>query len=246
MTWRCALLQPKLPAYPDGDLSPFWRRLIEAHLKVCPDCRRELEELTEAVSHYQSQPLPDPGEAFWQEFERELHLKLVQVNQEPEPRRQRLRLPHYVLGATALAGVLALAVYLGPLAEKPSPPGMVQAPAESKTREMVLHQKAPRAPKVPAVASAPSSREASKSLAVDPADIREASPLKAAKPESPSAAEGQVNLAAGSFPAEDLAEKDDDDLLADEDILSWDMDSLVVDLSREEQQNLKARLESRR
>jgi predicted anti-sigma-YlaC factor YlaD len=74
MTWRCALIQRRLPDYPDGDLSPFWKRLTTAHLKVCPECRRELEELTETMHLYQAHPLPDPGEDFWQEFQRELHL----------------------------------------------------------------------------------------------------------------------------------------------------------------------------
>jgi len=44
----------------------LWKRLVEAHLKACPECRRELEELAEVVRLYQAEPLPDPGPEFWQ------------------------------------------------------------------------------------------------------------------------------------------------------------------------------------
>jgi anti-sigma factor RsiW len=121
MKWRCTLIQQRLPDYPDGDLSPFWKRQVASHLEVCPECRREVEEITEVVSLYQAHPLPDPGPEFWQNFDRELHLKLAQlnqVNQAPESTPRRLRLPHYVLGATAaMVAMLALAVYLGPFSE---------------------------------------------------------------------------------------------------------------------------------
>jgi len=85
MKWRCALIQRRLPDYPDGDLNPFWKRQVASHLEVCPDCRQEAEELAEVMSLYQAEPLPDPGPAFWQDFQQELHLKLAQVNQTPAP-----------------------------------------------------------------------------------------------------------------------------------------------------------------
>jgi hypothetical protein len=52
----------------------------------------------------QAHPLPQPDAAFWQDFSRELHLKLVQAAPEPPPRRW-LRLP-YVVGAPVLAMLL--------------------------------------------------------------------------------------------------------------------------------------------
>jgi hypothetical protein len=246
MTWRCALVQPRLPAFPDGDLSPFWRRVVAAHLKVCPECRRELEELTEVVRLYQSQPLPDPGEAFWQEFDRELHVKLAQVNQAPEPQPRRLRLPHYVMGATALAGVLALAVYLGPFMQNSSTPKVAQRLAETKSQEVTLDRERPRAQRAKAEAPAPPPAEASRSLALTPPGKPLTSAAQLAAPESAPAKDAKFSLAASQGEGSRQSAEDEDDLWADDDFLSWDADSLVADLSPEEQQVLKSRLESRR
>lgn len=245
MTWRCALVQPRLPAYPDGDLHPFWRRLIAAHLKVCPECRRELEELTEVVRLYQSQPLADPGPAFWQEFERELHVKLAQVNQVAEPQRRRLRLPHYIMGATALAGVLALAVYLGPFTQSSPTPQVAPHLAATKSQKAALDRERPRAKQVRAAAPA-APDQASRSLALTPAAKPETAAARLAESASPPAEEARVSLAEGKAEEGGKGALDEDDILADEDFLSWDVDSLVADLSQEEKQVLKSRLESRR
>ncbi|MGQ9689116.1 MAG: anti-sigma factor family protein [Desulfobaccales bacterium] len=246
MTWRCTLIQARLPAYPDGDLSPFWRRLIEAHLKVCPRCRRELEEIAEVVRLYRSEPLPDPGSDFWEEFERELHLKLVQLNQSPEPRPRRLRLPHYVMGATALAGILALAVYLGPFAQRALSPQMAQPPTASKPQELTRHQETPESQQAFSATPKAQPEAASRSALKEAAGPAKATPTEMVKPKPAPAEDTEVRLAAGQVGIPEKAVHGEDELFAEDDFLSWDVDSLVADLSPEEQQNLKARLESRR
>jgi|UniRef100_A0A7C3Z2A6 hypothetical protein len=223
MTWRCALIQRRLPDYPDGDLSPFWKRRVAAHLEVCPDCRREWEEISEVLRLYQANPLPDPGPAFWQEFQQELHLQLAQANQAPEPARFRLRLPHYLLGATAMAGILALAVYLGPFSRSSTAPGRARPPAEAK------------APKVAERRISPPAK-----MAGSPAP----EPSKAASTAEP--AEPQFSLAAGHSGGQSKAAAEEQGLLSEDDGLDWDVDSVVADLTREQQQHLKSRLESRR
>ncbi len=79
MKWRCALLQRRLPEYLDGELPGFWRRLLKAHLEVCPQCHQELEALAQVVQALKAAPVADPGPEFWAEFNRELHLKLAQT-----------------------------------------------------------------------------------------------------------------------------------------------------------------------
>jgi hypothetical protein len=241
MKWRCALIQQRLPDYPDGDLSPFWKRQVASHLEACPDCRRELEEINEVVSLYQAHPLPDPGPDFWQDFQRELHLKLAQVNQVPEPAPRRLRLPYYVLGATAMAGILALAVYLGPFSETSSKPQLAQHQGEAKIHKMAVRQAPQRAEMATAPAPAPPPTKMGlllpkeKTLAV-----------QVAKPEVPPAGEPQYSLASGKLNADQKAALEVERLLSEDDVLDWDVDSVVADLSREQQQNLKSKLESRR
>jgi hypothetical protein len=243
MKWRCTLIQQRLPDYPDGDLSPFWKRQVASHLEVCPECRRELEEITEVVSLYQAHPLPDPGPDFWQDFNRELHLKLAQVNQVPAPAPRGLRLPYYVLGATAMAGILALAVYLGPFSETASKSQLAQG---AKAQKMAVHPAPQRAKLATAPAPAPPIPTATSRVAEATAEKTEGLAVQVAKPEGPPAGEPQYSLASGKLTADQKAALDVENLLSEDDVLDWDVDSAVAGLSREQQQNLKSKLESRR
>lgn len=220
MTWRCALIQRRLADYPDGELSALARRIISAHLKVCPDCRRELEELKEVERLYRAHPLPDPGEEFWQSFQQELHLKLAQVNQAPAPEPRWRRLPHYLAGTAALAAVLILAVYLGPF-RTPGPP-----PSASRPEAPQMAEKA----RVPA--SAPPAAVA-----------RKAAPAPSGQPGA-SAEEAELSLAAGR--GREPAPVGEESLWDDEDLLNWDVETVVSDLSPEERADLKKRLEAGR
>ena len=231
MKWRCALIQQRLPDYPDGDLTPFWKRQVASHLEVCPECRRELQEITEVVSLYQAHPLPDPGPEFWQDFNRELHLQLAQVNQTPEPAPRRLRLPHYIWGATAaMVGMLALAVYLGPVSEMVSKRQMTQPQKEAKAPARALRKEFQRAQVATAPAPAPPI----------PLAVQEA------KPASPPEGEPHYSLASGTLNADQKAALEVEKLLSDDDVLDWDVDPVVAGLSREQQQRLKSKLESGR
>jgi hypothetical protein len=248
MKWRCTLIQQRLPDYPDGDLSPFWKRQVASHLEVCPECRREVEEITEVVSLYQAHPLPDPGPEFWQNFDRELHLKLAQlnqVNQAPESTPRRLRLPHYVLGATAaMVAMLALAIDLGPFSEMVSKPRLARHQQEAQAPAMALKKEPQRAKLATAPAPAPPPQEVliRGVLTLSPKDLA----VKVAKPVAPPAEEPQYTLASGTLNADQKAALEVEKLLSEDDVLDWDVDSAVAGLSREQQQRLKSKLESGR
>ena len=249
MKWRCTLIQQRLPDYPDGDLSPFWKRQVASHLEVCPECRQELEEITEVVSLYQAHPLSDPGPEFWQDFNQELHLKLAQVNQAPEPTPRRLRLPHYVLGGTAaMVAMLALAVYLGPFSETVSKtavkPQLAHRQQEAKAPAMALHKEPPRAKMATAPAPTPPTPAAVKMGVLTPSPKVLAD--KVAKSVALPAGEPQYKLASGTLNAKQQVALDVERLLSEDDVLDWDVDSVVIDLSREQQQRIKSKLESGR
>lgn len=133
MKWRCALIQRWLPAYPDGDLPSFWRERLRAHLQRCPACRQELAELTEVVRKVRAAAIPDLEPNFWENFNRELHLKLAQCVPAPPPSRFS-KLPYYLLGAPALAALLVwVAVgYLHP-----------ERPVLTSTPQMAKQERAP-------------------------------------------------------------------------------------------------------
>ncbi len=244
MKWQCALIQRRLPDYPDGDLSPFWKRLVASHVEACPECRQELADLAEVVRLYQEHPLPDPGTAFWQGFQQELHLKLAQVNQAPTPEPRRVRIPYYLLGAGAMAGILALAVYLGPFTQQSLTPQVANLQGEAKAPKMAETQAPARAKMAAAPAPAPPPPAGSQQAAMGLADKSAALPARLAKPEAPTAGDAEFSLAAGKSAPQRLAAKDQDPL-PDDDDLDWDLDSVVADLSKEEQQYLKSKLEGR-
>jgi hypothetical protein len=247
MKWRCALIQQRLPDYPDGDLSPFWKRRVASHLEVCPDCRQEAEELAEVMSVYKAHPLPEPGPDFWQGFQQELHLKLAQVNQAPETAPRRLRIPHYLLGATAMAGILALAIYLGPFSQPSSTLQMAKPQGDVKAPEMALGQEAKRAKTATAAAPAPPPPATRQPVvAAAPAVKMEAAGARLAKPAGAPAEEAEFSLAAGKAEAPRKMAQNEEGILSEDDDLDWDLDSVVADLSKEERQHLKSRLESRR
>ncbi len=54
-------IQELLPAYREQALDRKEQENVEQHLSVCGDCRTELELLRVLASN----PVPDPGEAFW-------------------------------------------------------------------------------------------------------------------------------------------------------------------------------------
>ncbi|MEJ5330236.1 MAG: zf-HC2 domain-containing protein [Desulfobaccales bacterium] len=143
MTWRCALIQRWLPGYLDAEDGGVRNRLVARHLKRCPDCRQELAELEATVRLLKAHPVPDPGPEFWESFQRELHLKLVQLKEEPHPQPQRRPLPvplRMIVAAAPLAVLLvAVGVWRGYLPGRPAPalkvPGQETAVAPAPVHE---------------------------------------------------------------------------------------------------------------
>jgi hypothetical protein len=153
MKWDCALLQRWLPEYPDGDLPAWVKRWLRSHLDHCAACRQELAELRELIGVVEANPVADPSPEFWDDFSREMHLKLVQAGHEGQtavaaPRSRWSRLP-YLLGGPAVAVLLVwLAVHL-------TAPGIpVQNQAGVKLEEAAKMAKAARkSPAPPPAAS---------------------------------------------------------------------------------------------
>jgi len=218
MKWLCTLIQRRLPDYPDGELSPFWQRRVAAHLQGCADCRREWEELREVVDLYLAHPLPEPEPAFWEEFQRELHLKLAQVNQPEVPARRGFRLPRYLAGAAALAGVVAIAVYLAPFTGR--------GPGEKLLEERPVASPV-LSPPAGAFKSAPPV------------------PTPLAKPEAVPDADHYYSLAANHNGPAHQTKPGKNSLWPEDDILNLDVDQEVADLSLQEQEALRKQLEAK-
>ena len=153
MKWRCALIQRWLPAYPDGDLPSFWRGRIRSHLEGCPACREELAGLEEVVQRVKAAPDPDPGAAFWEAFNRDLHLKLAQSVPASAPSRFS-KMPYYLLGAPAVAVLLfwVAGSYLTPERPVMAPPPQMAKQEKSPEKQEKAPEKMASTPRVTAPA----------------------------------------------------------------------------------------------
>jgi hypothetical protein len=64
----CREVQQQLIEFHEEQLGPTQVEEIRVHLRTCPSCREELRAIEKVIEGLKSQPLPDPGEAFWRDF----------------------------------------------------------------------------------------------------------------------------------------------------------------------------------
>lgn len=231
MKWRCVLIQRWLPDYPDGELSDFWRRRLEAHLQVCAKCREERAGLQETAEAFRQQPLPAPEPEFWEAFNRELHQKLAQINhQTPASEPRRSKLP-YLLGAPALAVLLIfISSYLVNLQQ----PGT--APQQLAERQKLEQP-----------------RKAASEPRLDLAKERPAAPAPASGMGRFREAEAdqllmvhQKGQGVNGVAPEQVLYVGLNDGLWQEEVPSWDVEAVLADLSPKERKVLVEKLSSRR
>lgn len=108
MKWRCNRIQGWLPEYLAGELALDRGRKVAAHLEGCLACRRELAEQAGVIEAVMAQPVAEMGPEFWEDFSRELHLKLVQASPAPAAPRPFFRRAYFLIGAPALAVLLLM------------------------------------------------------------------------------------------------------------------------------------------
>lgn len=135
----CEAYRSTLIEYLDGNLTGGARAELEAHLAHCPGCREELRDLQETLTLIASMQVPEPPEAFWQQYLRELRQKVA-----PAPRLPRLwdwvaALPLRPIPAMAVGIVLILAVFLT-WQSSPERPPMRDLTSLNLTQQLALSQ----------------------------------------------------------------------------------------------------------
>lgn len=123
--------EEELIAYRDGGAKG--REVIAAHLKECPECAREFEQLEAVLSALNTLPVPDPGEDYGQRVWRQIAPKL------PEKKVkwwEGLFLPRRMVAFATVAAVVVLAFVAGRVTKR-TPVGGGVADV-GKVRERVL------------------------------------------------------------------------------------------------------------
>jgi anti-sigma factor RsiW len=70
-----------LIAYLDGELQSRERHRLEAHLRGCPRCQSELQQLRQVNLLLRSLPVPSRSEWYWPEATQQLHRKMQPLAQ---------------------------------------------------------------------------------------------------------------------------------------------------------------------
>jgi hypothetical protein len=110
-TGACKYLNEDLVLYYYGEWEGAERERVEKHLKDCQRCESFLQELSRILPH--SHEPDEPPEPFWDQYSREMHEKLVAL-EEQIPWRKSL-LAHFTpwtYGAVATAFGLILSLVL--------------------------------------------------------------------------------------------------------------------------------------
>lgn len=115
---RCEQMRELLSPYMDQMTNEKETRMVEAHLVVCPECKRELEQLQRVVALVGNLETPQLPEQFSADFHRRL------MNEQPLIfRNSKLQKPRKQ--AWIAAGVAGLALTVGVYASSLLPVGMV-------------------------------------------------------------------------------------------------------------------------
>lgn len=65
---KCKYIQHYLLDYSEQVLEQEKRHLVEEHLRHCPECRKELQEIEQTLQLLQTLPVQEPPENFWPVF----------------------------------------------------------------------------------------------------------------------------------------------------------------------------------
>jgi anti-sigma factor RsiW len=128
----CRKARQLMPLFAGDDLGPRRTRAVRAHVEACPACRRELEELREALARFKAsakaESVPDWNEGEWKALMARATGGAARNGDEKARQDGRVLLPRWT-AASALGALIGLAVlsalFRGPgpgPAERPDPP----------------------------------------------------------------------------------------------------------------------------
>jgi len=135
-------VQGFLPDYLEGDLDLTRRALVDSHLDRCGDCQAELREMRDTIDLLRSMPDIEPPSDLGARIIRQVRIQAAQPSL-GERVRAFLAAPRFVVPATAMATLAAVALVSGGSLQLPLP-GTGASPAAEKAMQVAAAPSADR------------------------------------------------------------------------------------------------------
>ena len=136
---ECDVCRSKLLEYLDGDLTEGMQAELGAHLGRCGSCRDEVQALQETLALIARMPAPEPPEAFWQQYLREIRQRAAPARPANRLRNWLATLSLRPIPALAAAITIIVAVFLA-WSSSPERPPLPELASLDLTQQLILSQ----------------------------------------------------------------------------------------------------------
>jgi len=134
----CSLARSLLDDYADQELSVNIQSDLKEHLKICPACRAEYDELISLTSALSNLNRPEPPQEYWDEVNEIILARTIETGQPVEvlteieiKARERSSFYRSILTLAASMAIFATSLWLGSSGSVISPAFSEQSPSRS-------------------------------------------------------------------------------------------------------------------
>lgn len=105
---KCKRIQQYLLDYSEQLLDQENHHLVEEHLRHCPECARELQEIEQTIRLLQTLPVQVPPETFWPDFTSNVMRQIRKMEPVPSRLRNVFFFPHTKLAVVVFIALLVI------------------------------------------------------------------------------------------------------------------------------------------
>lgn len=105
---KCKRIQQYLLDYSEQLLDQENHRLVEEHLRHCPKCAQELQEIEQTIRLLQMLPVQSPSETFWPDFTSNVMRQIRKMEPVPSRLRNVFFFPHAKLAVAVFIALLVI------------------------------------------------------------------------------------------------------------------------------------------
>ncbi len=116
----CSFFEKHVMEYLNGTLGSEVKKAFESHLASCTSCAKEKENMDRLTRRIHDQEVPEPGEQYWNSFNRKVFSKIDQLQERGWS--SKILLPRWAAAtiATSFIAVMAVFFYIFWISEFPS------------------------------------------------------------------------------------------------------------------------------